>query len=348
MKKIYLTLGLGIALAKLSHAQDVNVPQGSALVVHTVDNSIGVRLFGRNMTWDTHWNGGYMQMYGSYMYDDGGVSDPGVTGLHFANGANLISINTGGPGTPVGIRFNSFGGVSWFNSGNLGVGLQDPKAMLHVSTAGTSSSPTTQFSGDMIIQGKPGNRTATTGASLEFNIPANTDGTNPWGQARIITVAGNTNNQDATGKLILGTRRMFDKGTGSGTTWNYGDDLVIDGSGRIGIGTTSPDQKFTVNGTVHAKQVLVDNSVPTPDYVFEKGYKLRSLEEVNRYVSKYKHLPDVASAQEMDGKAVNLNQLNMQLLQKVEELTLYIMKQNKQLQKQAQRITRLEKEKQGF
>jgi hypothetical protein len=65
---------------------------------------------------------------------------------------------------------------------------------------------TSQFSGDLIIQGNTQSRSINSGASLEFVIPADNDGSNPLGPARIITIAGNANTHDATSKLILGTR----------------------------------------------------------------------------------------------------------------------------------------------
>ena len=88
--------------------------------------------------------------------------------------------------------------------------------------------------------------------------------------------------------------------------------------------TLSPDQKLTVNGTIHAKQISVDLNVPAPDYVFEKGYKLPPLVDLRNYISINKHLPEVPPATAMAQTDVDVNELNMKLLQKVEELTLYL------------------------
>jgi len=102
-------------------------------------------------------------------------------------------------------------------------------------------------------------------------------------------------------------------------------------NGNVGIGTTSPDANLTVNGTIHAKEVKVDLSVPGPDYVFEKNYKLKTLPEVNRYITLNKHLPEIPSAKSMEENGINVSELNMKLLKKVEELTLYLIEQNKEI-----------------
>ncbi len=104
--------------------------------------------------------------------------------------------------------------------------------------------------------------------------------------------------------------------------------LTILPNGNIGIGSTSPTSRLSVNGTVHAEEVKVDLSVPGPDYVFEKGYPLPALEEVKAYIDEHKHLPEVPSAKEMEEEGVNVGEMEMVLLKKVEELTLYAIEQN--------------------
>ena len=103
-------------------------------------------------------------------------------------------------------------------------------------------------------------------------------------------------------------------------------------NGSIGIGTSNPDQLLTVKGIVHAQEVRVDLSVPGPDYVFEKNYRLPTLKEVKDYIDQNRHLPEMPSAAEMERNGLQLGEMNMLLLKKMEEMTLYILDQQKQIE----------------
>ncbi|WP_442845053.1 hypothetical protein [Leeuwenhoekiella sp. H156] len=100
---------------------------------------------------------------------------------------------------------------------------------------------------------------------------------------------------------------------------------------KVGIGTTSPDEKLTVKGKIHSEEVRVDLSVPAPDYVFENSYQLPSLEELEKYIRNNKHLPEVPSADEFQKDGISVGTMNMLLLKKIEELTLYIINQSEKI-----------------
>ncbi|WP_051878620.1 hypothetical protein [Chryseobacterium sp. FH1] len=109
--------------------------------------------------------------------------------------------------------------------------------------------------------------------------------------------------------------------------------------------TTFSDGNVAVRGKLEAKEVKVTQS-PTADFVFEEDYPLSSLESVEQYVKEKKHLPEIASAKEMEKEGVNIGEFQIQLLQKIEELTLYSIEQNKQIKIQAEKIKTLELENQ--
>ena len=127
----------------------------------------------------------------------------------------------------------------------------------------------------------------------------------------------------------------------------HDENLTILSNGNIGIGTTAPDAKLTVKGTIHAEEVKVDLNVPGPDYVFETDYPLASLEETKAYIDQHKHLPGIPSSADMQQNGVNLLEMNMKLLEKVEELTLHLIEleqgKNQLLEENKKILSRLEK-----
>ena len=113
-------------------------------------------------------------------------------------------------------------------------------------------------------------------------------------------------------------------------------------NGKIGIGTSFPDELLTVKGKIHTQEVIVDlDGAVAPDYVFEHyfdgfsdampEYKLISLEELAVFIKEKHHLPNVPSALKMQEEGISLKEMNLILLQKIEELTLYTLQQQKEI-----------------
>ncbi|PYF74186.1 hypothetical protein B0O44_104357 [Pedobacter nutrimenti] len=113
-------------------------------------------------------------------------------------------------------------------------------------------------------------------------------------------------------------------------------------AGKVGIQTPNPgNYELAVNGKIRAKEVKVEAG--WSDFVFEKGYPLLPLPEVESFIEKNKHLPDVPSDAEVKKNGVNLGVVHSKLLQKIEELTLYIIELNKTVQQQQKEINHLKK-----
>ena len=112
-------------------------------------------------------------------------------------------------------------------------------------------------------------------------------------------------------------------------TTNGTTHLTIQSNGNVGIGTTDSNYKLDVNGTIRANEIIVNTT--GADFVFAEDYQLRSLSEVKAFITENKHLPEIKSAQEMQENGVGINELQTQLLQKIEELTLYIIHQEERI-----------------
>jgi hypothetical protein len=116
--------------------------------------------------------------------------------------------------------------------------------------------------------------------------------------------------------------------------------LVPDG-GNVGIGTTTTgSHKLAVDGSIGAREIQVESS-DWSDFVFEDNYELKSINELESYIEKNKRLPDIPSASEVEKDGIKIGEMNAKLLQKVEELTLYLIEQNKMIKAQQKEIEEL-------
>jgi len=109
--------------------------------------------------------------------------------------------------------------------------------------------------------------------------------------------------------------------------------------GNVGIGTTNTAGfKLAVNGNIMAELIKVVENVPASDYVFQEDYKLMPLYELEMFVNKNQHLPEVKSAKEFKEEGYNVGDMDDVLLRKVEELTLYTIAQQKQIDEQKKMV----------
>ncbi len=104
-------------------------------------------------------------------------------------------------------------------------------------------------------------------------------------------------------------------------------------AGNVGIGVTdTKGYKLAVGGSMIAEKIKVKLKTAWPDYVFAPEYTLPSLQEVEAHIKQYQHLPDMPSAKEVAAEGIDLGEMNRKLLQKVEELTLYIIDLKKEVE----------------
>jgi hypothetical protein len=141
------------------------------------------------------------------------------------------------------------------------------------------------------------------------------------------------------------TRSLETRAGVTDITYLNSGNFLIRNTGAVGIGTTAAIPagiKLAVNGKVNCKEVEV-TLAGWSDFVFNSDYKLRSLYDVENFIAVNKHLPDVPSEREVLENGVNLGDMNSILLQKIEELTLYMIDLKKENDVLKARVSKLEK-----
>lgn len=116
-------------------------------------------------------------------------------------------------------------------------------------------------------------------------------------------------------------------------------DFSLDGKVGIGTSNLTTNDRLFVNGSIKATEIRVETG--WADFVFEKDYNLPSLKELEQFINKNKHLPDIPTEEQVIKEGICLGEMNSKLLQKVEELTLYVIDLQKQIDRQNSTISKL-------
>ncbi len=243
----------------------------------------------------------------------GGTGDSTLTGILKGNGTSAITAITGTTNyIPKWSSTSAISGASLiFDDGtNVGIGTASPSSKLEIN-------------GQIKITG------GTPGINKVLTSDAN--GLASWSS---ISTAGGVTSSCTTVNCIP---KMT-----SGT--NIGCSQIFDDGTKVGIGTTviPSNCKLGVNGTVKAKEFICTLD-GWSDFVFENNYKLTPLSEVEQYINKNKHLPDIPSTDEVVTNGVAVGQTEALLLKKIEELTLYVIDLNKKNEELQKKMEQLEK-----
>lgn len=204
--------------------------------------------------------------------------------------------------------------------------------------------------GNLLASGKIGIGTKTPREKLEINGNlrfAEYDQHIGWGASNTQTFIdedfGVQLNGDSTHPIqVLSTALMVGYDQTTLKTRNAGD-LFISGKMSIGTDTPSDNHELDVVGSIRSQEVVVEiASGSGPDYVFEEDYELRTLKDTEAYIQENKHLPEIPPASEMEEKGIALSEMNMKLLKKIEELTLHLIEQNKEIERLRIRLDAVE------
>ncbi|MFC4750221.1 hypothetical protein [Flavobacterium branchiicola] len=125
---------------------------------------------------------------------------------------------------------------------------------------------------------------------------------------------------------------------------NWRQILMTNENGSIGLGTTATgSHKLAVEGSIGAREIKVQLTTWS-DFVFKRNYNLPTLEQVEKHITEKGHLENIPNEEEVLKNGINLGEMNVKLLQKIEELTLYLIAQNKRLDKIEKENEELKKE----
>jgi hypothetical protein len=290
------------------------------------------------------------------------VFDNETTSFWFYNGAAWTELvaPTGGGGT----SNWTLNGTNIYNNntGNVGIGTQTPVTKFTIQTGintlGWTHAGQVNGTDSIVVSEGVGGVSASIGTSTNHAFRLNAGpgggkmsiyptgdvviGDNSVGSIGKLTVK-TTNNADGISHIgengnILKTR-MGGTSAGIGTFSNTHmrifansiSAITITGSnGNVGVGIDFPVNKFEVNGTIRSKEIIVE-SINWPDYVFDKKYKLPTLNEVEKFIDQNKHLPNIPSAAEIEKKGLHLGDTQKMMMEKIEELMLYIIRQQKEI-----------------
>ena len=201
------------------------------------------------------------------------------------------------------------------NGGQVGIGTSSPEAKLQINDAGTSGVTTLQLNNRIKFRG---------------------DGVVSWGpeaNVGVLSWAGD--------KAIVGAKSTKNLSLYAGGV----EKVLIKTDGNVGIGTTNTGtHKLAVEGSIGAREIKVEAFPNWSDFVFYNDYKLPTLNEVENHIKEKRHLKNIPSAKEIEKNGFFLGEMDAKLLQKIEELTLYTIQQEKSLKSQKTAIMHLKKQ----
>jgi hypothetical protein len=234
-----------------------------------------------------------------------------------------------------------------FNSTNNSNAVPIIKSTVDIAgnlSLGTYASTNTAPTNGLIVSGRVGIGTANPNYNLDVYGRSNFSDTISGSHLKLIALGtanstdsivtvdsnGNLNKKDlgqlVTSSSLNGTVGYLSRFTSNNT---LGNSSLYDNGIGVGVGTTNPGTyKLAVEGTIGARKVKVTQA-SWADYVFNDGYWLRPLTEVESFIKENKHLPEVPSAKEVEKNGVDVGDNQALLLKKIEELTLYMIQMNR-------------------
>lgn len=268
------------------------------------------------------------------------LANTGDAGFQVKRGNNHVEFFAGESGEMVFYQSTISGYPLWIQqNGNVGIGKTNPASKLDVN--GPIHSYYSGF-GSSNYETTPTNF-ANFGANNHGSILI---GSNLYcSGSNDLKVANDHETMSGAAILIPGNSQPHQNGilfftrqpgpVAKGAAYTATPAMIINAAGSVRIGnTTAPaDYKLAVDGTIGARKLKVTQET-WADYVFDSAYLLQPLQQLEQYILNNKHLPEIPSAATVKKEGIDLGDNQALLLKKVEELTLYIIQQNKDIQEQ--------------
>ncbi len=267
----------------------------------------------------------------------------GGGGFWDANGNNIFNTNTGN----VGIGTNNpytrltiespYNTSGWYHIGRngtdsivVGEGIGGVSAAIGTSTehalrltAGALGRLQVYPTGDVVV----GDNNVGSIGRLTVKTTNNADGISHIGDGGNILKTRMGGTSAGIGTFSPTNMRIFSGG--------FSRILISEATGNVGIGTDNPTYKLSVLGNIRCTEAVVETG--WADYVFEKNYQLPLLSDVEKFILQNKHLPNIPSAAEIEKNGLHLGDTQKRMMEKIEELTLYVIELNKKIEKLQQK-----------
>ncbi|WP_055393106.1 malectin domain-containing carbohydrate-binding protein [Flagellimonas eckloniae] len=248
---------------------------------------------------------GFLSIYFSSLPADGGANNPKVSAIEVLGTNNT---DTQSPTTPT---------LSSATNTDTTVDLSWSGATDNIAVTGYKIY-------------KDGALEATLGNVSTYQVTGLTASTAYNFTATALDAAGN---ESVTSNIVSVTTDSSGGSSGGSTVWSESSGNISYSAGNVGIGTsTIPSAyKLAVNGKIITEELKVQLQSAWPDYVFAKNYDLPSLEEIQKHIDEKGHLPNMPSAKEVEENGIEVGEMNRLLLEKIEELTIYIIAMKKEI-----------------